>query len=203
MTPSETSCAEKILWKRETSAHKLSGGQRALRFLAGILDPRAWLHLLKLVNYYNYAHLRPRREMAVGEGCQISPTATFAYGSRIALGARVVIGENTRLWAGPEQARILIGEDTIIGPNVLLSAANYRFGEGQPIHRQAMRAADIEIGEDVWIGGGAIILAGCRIGRGAVIGAGSVVTRDVAPFAIVAGAGLRQIGQRRLTAPEP
>ena len=184
------------MFRAERSAHKRSRPQRLRRFMAGMLDPRAWGHLLKLVNYYNYAHVRPLRDMVVGPGCGISPTATFAYGERIVLGARVVIGEHTRLWAGPEHARITIGDDTIIGPNVIITAANYRFDDGAPIHDQMMAAADISIGADVWIGGGAIILAGRKIGRGAVVGAGAVVTQDVPAFAIVAGAPARTIGQR-------
>lgn len=170
---------------------------RLLRLIAGVADPRAWGHLLKLVNYYNYAHLRPLRLMTTGPGCGISPTATFAYGQRITLGARVLVGENTRLWAGPEQARIMIGDDTIIGPNVLITAANYRFDAGQPIRDQSMEAADIVIGADVWIGAGAIILAGRHIGTGAVIGAGAVITHDVPDFSIAAGVPARIIGQRK------
>lgn len=48
-------------------------------------------------------------------------------------------------------------------------------------------ARPITIGDDVWIGGGAIVLPGITVGDGAVIGAGAVVTRDVAPYAVVAG----------------
>ena len=48
-------------------------------------------------------------------------------------------------------------------------------------------AKPINIGDDVWVGGGAIILPGVTIGEGAVIAAGSVVTRDVAPRTLVAG----------------
>lgn len=180
----------------ERSAHKLTPMQRRLRFLAGVVDPRAWLHLLKLVNHYNYAHVRPRRQMQVGTDCEFSPTATFAYGERIKLGSRVVIGENTRLWAGHERARILVGDDTIIGPNVLITAANYCFDDGAPIHQQCMDAADIVIGSDVWIGGGAIVMAGRHIGNGAVIGAGCVVSRDIPPFAVAVGVPARVIRRR-------
>lgn len=52
------------------------------------------------------------------------------------------------------------------------------------------------IGSDVWIGANAIILEGLKIGDGAVIGAGAVVTKDVAPYSIVAGVPARLIGQR-------
>ena len=46
---------------------------------------------------------------------------------------------------------------------------------------------EIVVEDDVWIGHGAIILAPVRIGRGAIVAAGSVVTKDIPPYAIVAG----------------
>lgn len=55
---------------------------------------------------------------------------------------------------------------------------------------------DIEIGNDVWIGRGAMIFSGVRIGDGAIVGARSVVTKDVAPYTIVAGMPARPIRQR-------
>lgn len=183
----------------EYSGHKRTRTQRLFRLISAIIDPRAWFHLLKLVNYHNYAHLRPLRSMTIGQGTEISPTATFAYGHLISLGERVVIGENMRLWAGPQNARIVVGDDTIFGPNVLVTAANYRFNDGAPIHAQQMDAADIVIGADVWIGAGVIILAGVHIGDGAVIAAGSVVTRDVDNGEIVAGVPARVIGARKPT----
>ena len=62
------------------------------------------------------------------------------------------------------------------------------------------RSHRVEIGHDVWIGHGAIVLAGRRIGDGAVIAAGAVVTKDVAPYAIVAGNPARPVKARF---PEP
>jgi phosphonate metabolism protein (transferase hexapeptide repeat family) len=58
------------------------------------------------------------------------------------------------------------------------------------------RAHPVTIGDDVWIGHGAIVLPGRTIGTGAVVAAGAVVTRDVAPYAIVAGVPARPIKTR-------
>lgn len=62
--------------------------------------------------------------------------------------------------------------------------------------REARAEARVEIGHDVWIGHGAIVMPGIRIGHGAVVAAGAVVTRDVAPHAIVAGVPARFIKWR-------
>ena len=53
--------------------------------------------------------------------------------------------------------------------------------------REKRRGQAVEIGHDVWVGHGAVIMPGIKIGHGAVIAASAVVTRDVAPYAIVAG----------------
>lgn len=57
--------------------------------------------------------------------------------------------------------------------------------------REARIAETVEIGHDVWIGHGAIILPGVKIGHGAVVAAGAVVTKDAAPYAVVAGVPAR------------
>ena len=58
------------------------------------------------------------------------------------------------------------------------------------------RMDHVSVSHDVWIGHGAIILAGCSIGTGAVVAAGAVVSRDVAPYTIVAGVAARPIRRR-------
>ena len=81
---------------------KLSPRARVLRFLRAVLDPRALAHGFKLLNYYNYTHVRELRKLRRGRQVAISPTASFANGHNIVIGNRVTIGAHVSLWAGPE-----------------------------------------------------------------------------------------------------
>jgi maltose O-acetyltransferase len=87
--------------------------------------------------------------------------------------------------------RIRIGDFTLFGPAVQLYTPLHPFSAVQ--RRGEEYAKPIEIGSDVWVGGGAIILAGVSIGSRAVIGAGSVVTRDVPDAVFAAGNPCRVI----------
>ncbi|MGL4278792.1 MAG: phosphopantetheine-binding protein, partial [Albidovulum sp.] len=171
--------------------------QRFLRLLGSSLDPRAYAHLLKIINYYNYTHVSELRQATRHGSQRISPTASFANGRNIRLGDRISIGAGSSLWAGSGTARIEIGDDTLIAPAVMITAANYRYDDGSPINAQPMQEADIIIGRDVWLGYGAVVLAGVRIGDGAIIGAGAIVRSDVPDFAIVAGNPASVIGRRK------
>lgn len=170
---------------------------RLLRLLGATFDPRALAHVFRLINYYNYTHVAELRKATVGRDVRISPNASFANGANIVLGDRVRIGAHVSLWAGPGRGRIVLGDDTIIAPGVMLTASNYRFDDGSPVTKQAMEEADIIIGVDVWIGYGAVILPGVRIGDRAIIGAGAVVRSDVPNNGIVAGNPGKVMGMRR------
>ena len=180
--------------------HKVRRGRgaRLLRLLGGALDPRAWAHAVRIVNYYNYAHVQPRRRLALGPGAAISPNAVFSNPQNIAIGARVHLGARCHLWAGPGRGRIVIGDDVLFGPEVMVTAASYRHGDGQPVTAQAMDEADVVIGSDVWLGTRAVVLPGARIGDGAIIGAGALVRGAIPPFAIAVGAPARVVGRRRI-----
>jgi hypothetical protein len=62
--------------------------------------------------------------------------------------------------------------------------------------RERRRSKRVTIGHDVWIGHGAIVMPAISIGHGAVVAAGAVVTKDVAPYAIVAGVPARHLRWR-------
>ena len=66
-----------------------------------------------------------------------------------------------------------------------------------PMSRQGHVEADIVIGDDVWVGYGAQVMAGVTIGSHSIIGAGAVVTRDVPEYAVAVGVPARVIKDRR------
>lgn len=179
-----------------TFKSKHTRAARWLRAVSSFADPRAYFHMLRMVHHYNTTHVVPRRSISCGPNPAISPTAQFANPKGIHLGARPHIGSNCILWAGPGHGRIVVGNDLLLGPNVLITAANYRFRDGSPVTDQAMQEQDVRIGHDVWIGAGAIILPGARIGDGVVVAAGSVVCGTVEAMSVVAGTPARVIGQR-------
>lgn len=109
------------------------------------------------------------------------------------------VGANVRINAGAfivAYSEISIGRDTLIGEYVSIRDADHGLALDRPIREQPHTASPIRIGEGVWIGRGAVVLKGITIGDGAVVAANSVVTRDVRPMAIVAGAPAREIRVR-------
>jgi phosphonate metabolism protein (transferase hexapeptide repeat family) len=75
-------------------------------------------------------------------------------------------------------------------------AAIFELGHDDAEFFEWRRSHSVQVGHDVWIGHNATIMAGVNIGNGAVIGAGSIVTKDVAPYSIVAGVPAKPIRQR-------
>jgi probable biosynthetic protein (TIGR04098 family) len=178
--------------------HRLSKQQRLLRLVLGVIDPRAWAHMLKVANQYNYSHVTPLRALRYGPGAEISPNAILSNSQNITAGARLHLGAHSAVWAGPSaRGRIVLGDDVSIGPRAFVTAANYRFNDGAPVRSNAMNEAEIIVGNDVWIGAAGIILGGSHIGEGAIVGAGAVVRGKVPPYAIVSGNPAVLVGYRR------
>ena len=174
----------------------LSWSQKLMRFIASSLDPLAYLHMFRMLNYYHYTHVQPRRRIEWGAEPSVSPDACFSNPERISFGDRVRIGSRCHFWAGPSWGRIEVGDDCLFGPEVLLTAAQYRFNDGSPVTEQPMDEGSIIVGHDVWFGARAMVMPGVRIGNGAIIGAGSLVTRDVAAGSIAVGVPAQVVGER-------
>jgi maltose O-acetyltransferase len=114
----------------------------------------------------------------------------FLNGRKVFFGERNVINFGC-LFDGRRYA-IKTGSDVSIGPEATLLT----LGHDPQSPDFADRGGDVLIGDRVWIGYRALILPGVKIGEGAVVAAGAVVTREVEPFAIVAGVPARKISER-------
>jgi acetyltransferase-like isoleucine patch superfamily enzyme len=112
---------------------------------------------------------------------------SFANAERISIRARSRVGARCSLWAGDHGGAIRIGSDCNFAPQCFVTASNYGIEAGTPFLDQPKNDADIEIGDDVWLGTGVIVLAGVTIGSGTVVAAGSVVTRDLPPDVVAGG----------------
>src|ERR1043165_4724608 len=117
------------------------------------------------------------------EGLWLQPPFYCDYGYNMKLGEKVFFNFNCVVL---DVAQVTIGSRTLFGPNVQIYTATH------PIDHK-VRASGLEfakpisIGEDVWVGGSAVICPGVNIGDRSVIGAGSVVTRDIPADVFAAG----------------
>ena len=148
------------------------------------------LRARELMDAYNGASALPEAERrrlleellgSVGEGVTIRPPLHVDYGRHLLVGAGTFA--NFGLVA-LDCSHIIIGEDVQIGPNVQLLTPTHPL---DPVTRREgwESAYPITIGDNVWLGGGVIVLGGVAIGQDTVVGAGSVVTQNL-PCGVVA-----------------
>ncbi len=123
-----------------------------------------------------------------GDSVWMQPPFFCDYGSNIELGERVFFNFNCVVL---DVCRVRIGDFSLFGPAVQIYTPMHPMNA--ELRRREEYGKPIDIGSDVWVGGGAIILPGVRIGSRAVIGAGSVVTRDVPDGVFAAGNPCRVI----------
>ncbi len=127
----------------------------------------------------------------------------FPQGGEITIGDWSYVGEGARIWSA---ARISIGNRALIAHNVTIidnlthpidPDERHRhvraiLTDGHPLDVD-LEPRPVAIGDDAWVGAGAIVMRGVNIGRGAIVGAGAVVTHDVSDGTIVAGNPARVI----------
>ena len=144
--------------------------------------------------YTRYVGLQLDDEARIHLGCFIwhySPGRVRQVGSRI--GARTWINRSCCL---DLRGGLDIGADVSVSPEVMILTS------GHDVHSSGFELTDarVVIGDHVFIGSRAMVMAGVTIGRGAVVAAGAVVTTDVEPFTIVGGVPARPIGMREPSA---
>lgn len=127
------------------------------------------------------------------ENAFINPPFYCDYGNHIKVGKNFFANYNCTIL---DVSRVTFGDNCMLAPNVAIYSA------GHPVHPDSRNSAyeygiDVTIGDNVWIGGNAVICPGVTIGSNCVIGAGSVVTRDIPDWSIAAGNPCRVI--RKIT----
>ncbi len=174
-----------------------------LGVVKSMLDPMTYVQVFRILHFYNYAHVRPRRRLTLGAGATIAPNVSLRNGERIEIGAGSKIGERACIWAGDGSGRITIGKNCRFGPEVFVTASDYGLMPDQEIAEQARNEADIVIGDDVWLGTRVFVGAGVTIGSGCVVSANSVVTRDLPPGVVAVGIPARVVRRREDYAERP
>lgn len=167
-----------------------------------------WHHAKDLANQYNHlpsADLQTKGELlremlgSVGNNLWITPPFYVDYGKNITIGDHCEINMNCTFL---DDNRIQIGNHALIAPNVQIYTAFHptnaidRFGEPKEdgsFEFCKTITAPVVIGDNVWIGGGAVILPGVVIGDNVVIGAGSVVTKNIPDHVVAVGNPCRVI----------
>ena len=138
----------------------------------------------------------------VGEGVVVRPPFYCDYGSHTSIGARTFVNYDCVLL---DVAPIRIGAACQLATRVQLLTATHPI-DPEPRRLGWESAEPIELGDNVWLGGAAIVCPGVSIGEDTVVGAGAVVTRDLPAGVVAAGVParvLREIGDRdRVAVPE-
>ncbi|MET3806027.1 maltose O-acetyltransferase [Nakamurella sp. UYEF19] len=135
--------------------------------------------------------IAPGAKVTIGRELRIMRDVTIRVGGELVLGDRVFFNRGCNLNV---LRRVVIGSDSLIGEMVSIHDDDHAIGaefDGTPMGERPMIVSDVVIGSNVWIGSHCTIVRGVHIGDGAVIGANSVVTRDVEPRTVVAGAPAR------------
>jgi galactoside O-acetyltransferase len=132
----------------------------------------------------------------VGLGIYSQIYAAGTANESIVIKDNVYLNSNVMINADFE-GHIEIGNNCIIGPNVVFRTSDHKFASREiPMRKQGHKPGTIIVQDNVWIGANVSIIGTVWIGEGAIVGAGAVVTDNVDDFAIVAGVPAKQIGSR-------
>jgi maltose O-acetyltransferase len=180
----------------KTEKEKMLAGE-----LYNALDPQLLAERLRAQLLFQALNAAPADDLAErsrllrtllpNAGTELGVNSPFYcdYGTNITMGDHVFLNFNCTIL---DVAAVTIGSRTLLGPGVQIYTATHPL-DYEERASGLESAKPIVIGEDVWIGGGAILCPGVTIGARAVIGAGSVVTKDVPADTLAAGNPCRVI----------
>jgi len=130
----------------------------------------------------------------MGNHIHIKRNVTFIGTGSLVIGENVQIGDRTIIAC---YAGIRIGNDCLIADNVSIRDVDHVYSDvSKKIRNQGIESIPIKIGDDVWIGHGAVIKKGVEICDGCIIGANAVVTKDVPPYSLAVGVPAKVIKKR-------
>ncbi len=111
------------------------------------------------------------------------------HGADIGTGKHTEIGDNSGIGINCTVKRAIIGENVMMGPEVVFITQNHNFADpDKPLQGQGfIEYPPIVIGDNTWIGTRVIVLPGRKVGKNCILAAGSVITKDVPDYAIVGG----------------
>lgn len=150
------------------------------------------------IAWSSWFRLSDRGSFSINQGVVVSHGAELTVqGGSVSIGTSTFIGPWSTIVAKHE---ITIGRDVLIAERVTIRDQDHAIhgARGVCIASAGFESAPIRIGDDVWIGAGAVILNGVNISRGAVVAANAVVTKDVGEYEIVGGVPARRLGARKL-----
>ena len=192
-------------WRWWTCLHALAGGVRVHPSVC-LFGSTAHIRLARGTSIGARSRLDAGRDgqIALGEGVWASSDVEIETNSEVQIGEgttiqrRCTINGSTRIGAG-----------CIFAPNVFVSSGTHHFRETPhlPIREQERKLAASNAGfaaldrpvwiqDDCWLGTNVVVCPGVTIGKGSIVGANAVVTRDVSPYSVVAGAPAQTIGRR-------
>jgi acetyltransferase-like isoleucine patch superfamily enzyme len=136
-------------------------------------------------------HLAPGAELTLEDRCEIGAGTRFHIAGAVRIGAGARLGENCVIAA---HERIEIGAGARLDDEVVLIDFDHDLADVErPVRLQGLLTAPVVIGERALVSAGATVLRGVVVGPGARVGPRGVVTRDVAPGAVVAGVPARPV----------